>query len=140
MCGWLLSITAFYAAPSLSSDDAVGVYASYQQSVFQVRIVELASGSQASLGTGFIVADGSLLATNYHVISSKIFEPNKYRIEIEKDGEALVLDVAAVDAVHDLALLAVSNDEAGAGVFFESEPEQEDEIVSLEPVFSQYAL
>ena len=103
----VLFLLALLGVGAKASDDAVVVYAAFQESVFQVRIIELASGSRASLGTGFIVADGSLLATNYHVISSKIFEPDKYRIEIEKDGEALLLAVVAVDAVYDLALLAV---------------------------------
>lgn len=98
----------FVMGGAKASDDAVGVYAAFQESVFQVRIIELASGSQASLGTGFIIADGTLLATNYHVVSSKIFEPEKYRIEIEKDDTPWVLDVVAVDAVHDLALLAIA--------------------------------
>ena len=100
----------FVIGGARASDDAVGVYAAFQESVFQVRIIELASGSQASLGTGFIIADGTLLATNYHVVSSKIFEPEKYRIEIEKDDTSWVLDVVAVDAVHDLALLAIAED------------------------------
>ncbi|HEY7774602.1 MAG TPA: serine protease [Marinagarivorans sp.] len=92
-----------------ASTDAVGVYAAYQNSIFQVRIIEVASGSRASLGTGFVVADGSMLATNYHVIASKIFKPDKYRIEIEKAGQTQTLKVLAVDVVHDLALLAVDN-------------------------------
>ena len=91
---------ALLASRVNASDDAVVVYAAFQESVFQVRIIELASGSRASLGTGFIV------------ISSKIFEPDKYRIEIEKNGEALHLGVVAVDAVYDLALLAVIKPES----------------------------
>ncbi len=86
-------------------EQAVDVYASYNSSVFQVRIIELGSGSQSSLGTGFLVVDGQFMASNYHVVSAKVFEPNKYRIEVEVKGEKLALDILAVDVVNDLAIL-----------------------------------
>jgi S1-C subfamily serine protease len=90
-----------------ASGDAVGVYAKYQRSVFQVKIIELESDSRSSLGTGFVVGDGTLLATNYHVIATKLFDPDKYRIEIEREGDVFELQIVAANVVNDLALLKV---------------------------------
>ena len=102
---------AFYNLPAKATNEAVGVYAAYESSVFQVRIIELGSGSQSALGTGFLVGDGTWLATNYHVISAKVFEPNKYRIEIEYKKNKISLTVLAVDVINDLAILKINNAE-----------------------------
>lgn len=78
-----------------------------RDSIYQIRIIELKSGSQSALGTGFLVAP-NLLATNYHVVSSSVLEPEKYRIEITTDDKKTrPLSVATVDVVHDLAVLEI---------------------------------
>ncbi len=81
------------------------VYSLHRDSVFQIRIVEINSGSQAMLGSGFVVNDGNLIATNYHVVSSKVLSPEKYRIEIEIAGKQHEFEVLDLDVVADLALL-----------------------------------
>lgn len=88
-----------------TSNPAEQVYAEYNESIVQVKIVEVNAESQSSLGTGFFVADGNYLATNYHVVSSVAMEPEKYRIEIEFQDEKLNLVLLFVDVVNDLAVL-----------------------------------
>lgn len=99
----------------LANDNAIEVYAAYQASVYQVKIIEVASGSQSSLGTGFVVFDSKTLATNYHVIASKVFDPEKYRIEIQRDDDTIVFNVAHIDVVNDLAILQPIKDEVFLG-------------------------
>lgn len=86
---------------------ADGVYSRYAPSLYQIRIMENRSGSRAALGSGFVVSGGKLIATNYHVISNKVMEPDKYRIEIDLGGKPQIASIVRVDVVHDLALLAV---------------------------------
>lgn len=74
-------------------------------SIYQIRIMDTHSGSRAALGSGFLVSDGRLLATNYHVVSSAVMEPKKYRIEIDHQGQTLTAQVQQVDVIHDLALI-----------------------------------
>jgi serine protease Do len=91
-------------SPSAPSPSADQIFSDLEKSVFQIRIIELKSGSQLALGTGFLVK-GDRIATNYHVISSAALEPEKYRIEIDWQHEKLALTLLQVDVVNDLALL-----------------------------------
>ena len=90
--------------------NASSVYADYEEAVYQLRIIELESNSQSSLGTGFLVSNALnqlKIATNYHVVSATLFDPKKYRIEFNISGfaEPQVLFVSSIDVVNDLALL-----------------------------------
>ena len=87
------------------ANQAESVYARYHESIVQIRILEIHSGSQSSLGTGFFISDGYLMATNYHVVSSVAMKPEKYKIEIEYGGQKHHLQLLAVDAINDLAIL-----------------------------------
>lgn len=89
------------------SDERVSadtIFSSLENALFQIRIMEEKSGSQVALGSGFLVA-GNRVATNYHVVSFVVLEPDKYRIEIELQDVKQSLSVLTVDVVNDLALL-----------------------------------
>jgi serine protease Do len=86
---------------SVSADT---IFSSLENSLFQIRIVEKKSGSQVALGSGFLVA-GNRVATNYHVVSFVVREPDKYRVEIDLHDVKQHLSVWTVDVVNDLALL-----------------------------------
>jgi serine protease Do len=117
-------------AQSISADQ---VFSSLERSVFQIRIMEEKSGSQVALGTGFLVAD-ERLATNYHVVSSAVLEPTKYRIEIDWQEQPLELAVIRVDVVNDLALLRLPNPLENAPSIFQlarSKPKKGELLYSL---------
>lgn len=98
----LLGISQTAQSRSYSADNLFEVFSS---SIFQVKIVDIESGSQSSIGTGFIVADGNSLATNYHVVASLVHQPDQYRAEISLNGLDIELTLDSFDIVHDLALL-----------------------------------
>lgn len=102
---FILVALFFCQFPQAFANPAELVYAEYSKSIVQVKIVEVNAESQSALGTGFFVADGNYLATNYHVVSSVAMEPKKYRIEIEFEDEKYHLELMAVDVVNDLAVL-----------------------------------
>lgn len=83
---------------------ADAIFSNLENSLFQIRIMEQKSGSQVALGSGFLVA-GNRVATNYHVVSFVVLEPDKYRIEIDVRDVKQSLSVLTVDVVNDLALL-----------------------------------
>lgn len=87
--------------------DAEQAFAEFGSSIFQVRIINLKSHNLNSSGTGFFVADGHLVATNYHVISSVVLEPQEYKVVIKREGREVALEVVAIDVVNDLAVLRV---------------------------------
>ena len=86
--------------------DSKGIYKLNQDRVFQVRVLNRETGKKSSIGSGFIVGDGHQLATNYHVISQVILEPELFYISyIGNDGAEGELTLQALDVAHDLALL-----------------------------------
>lgn len=89
------------------SATAAESFSSHSNSIFQIRIMNASSKSQSSLGSGFFVGDGRLLATNYHVVSSVVLEPQKYVAEIDIGEVTHQLEVVGIDVIHDLAVLSV---------------------------------
>ncbi len=93
-------------APPAAAMDSKNIYQLNQQRVFQVRVLNRETGKKSSIGSGFIVGDGSQVATNYHVISQVILEPELFYISfIGKDGQEGELKLLGLDVARDLALL-----------------------------------
>lgn len=85
---------------------ASALFESAQQQVFQIRVIDLASGDKFSIGSGFGVARDGRIATNFHVVSSFVHEPEKYRLEaVAHDMEVQPVSLVAIDVVHDLAIV-----------------------------------
>ena len=82
------------------------IYERTRPLLLQVRTLLKTQDSQASVGSGFLVDDGSLLITNYHVVSQYALQPGRYRLVYASvDGKQGPLQLLAFDVVHDLALL-----------------------------------
>ncbi|MFL2840685.1 MAG: serine protease [Pseudohongiellaceae bacterium] len=87
-------------------DIAEELYSRYESSVYRVEVVTPGVENKASVGTGFVIGRPDILASNYHVVSNVVNEPDRYRLEWEGvDGRRGSLKVLAVDVVHDLAIL-----------------------------------
>ena len=65
-------------------------------------------------GTGFVVADGHLVVTNYHVLPELLDYENQQRLAVfagrGRDARVFLAEVVAEDPMHDLALLRISGD------------------------------
>lgn len=89
---------------SVASTEAV--FKQYQNRLLQIRIVDKATSSKSTIGSGFFIDNNGTIATNYHVISKHVFEPKQYRIEyVSSDGKVHEADLLHIDVIHDLALL-----------------------------------
>lgn len=105
----LLIATLFLACGSVAAMDSQQIFESYEDAVFQIRVINRATGKKSSIGSGFIYADGGQLVTNYHVVSQFIERPDDYDLSyVSADGRSGSLTLRAVDAVHDLALLTAN--------------------------------
>lgn len=82
------------------------VFKQYQNRLLQIRIVDKATNSKSTIGSGFFIDNNGTIATNYHVISKHVFEPKQYRIEyVTQDGKIHNAQLLHIDVIHDLALL-----------------------------------
>ncbi|MBV7433658.1 serine protease [Cardiobacteriaceae bacterium TAE3-ERU3] len=81
------------------------LFAKYKKSIYQIRAINEATGQKTSIGSGFIVGDGSMLATNYHVVSDAVQKENRILSYVDSEDNEGTLELLGVDVVHDLAVL-----------------------------------
>jgi serine protease Do len=93
-------------AAAAVSPSAQRLYERARSQLLQVRTLLKGQDSQASVGSGFVVGDGGLIVTNYHVVSQVALQPARYRLVYTRvDGREGELQLLGFDAVHDLALV-----------------------------------
>lgn len=90
---------------TIPQDEAEQLFSSHKQSIFQIRVIELATGNKATIGSGFLVDNRGYIATNFHVVSSYVHQPSRYRLMYATvDGDTGPLQLIDIDVVHDLAI------------------------------------
>ncbi len=88
------------------TDEAQGIYKRCQESVYQIQVVDLATGKKSAIGSGFRISSQGHLATNYHVVSSAVNKPKLYRVEVvREDNTTEALTIQNIDVIHDLAIV-----------------------------------
>ena len=101
-----LAVLLVGAAGYARANDAQELFAEARASIYQVRVMEEGSGEKAAIGSGFQVRADGLIATNFHVVSPAVHEPDKYQLEYAADdGATGALEIVGFDVVHDLALV-----------------------------------
>ncbi len=104
--GILLTITATESIAQANT--ASSLFERGKQAVYQIRVIDVASGDKYSIGSGFQISADGYVGTNFHVVSAFVHEPEKYRLEyIRHDGEVHPVTLLLTDVVHDLALLKI---------------------------------
>lgn len=103
---WCCFLAVWAQALLLKEDFSIsGLFDQYKTSIYQIRVISEATGQKTSIGSGFVVGDGTLLATNYHVISD-IVQKERHRLEyVDGNDDTGALTLMDVDVVHDLALV-----------------------------------
>jgi serine protease Do len=95
-------------APASVSSTAEGIYRSARSKLLQIRTVLAASGRQTTLGSAFLVDNGGIAITNYHVVSQFVLEPDLYRLEyFTAAGDHGTLQLLAFDLANDLAAVRI---------------------------------
>ena len=86
--------------------DTAEVYATWRDRIVQIQVIDRQADSKAGIGSGFFAGQPDWVVTNYHVIAELVNESGRYRSRyLAEDGREGELQLLAVDAVHDLALL-----------------------------------
>jgi len=102
---WVL-LGALLVVPSSYAGTASDLFNDLKQRVYQIRVIDVASGNKTSIGSGFQVTKDGYVATNFHVVSSYVHEPDKYRLEaVNYDNDTDEIDLLGFDVIHDLAVV-----------------------------------
>src|SRR5258706_2333350 len=97
---------AISMVPAALSASAREAMARARPSVVQIKGFFGTNSAQAFHGTGFAVAAGGVLLTNYHVVAEQVLYPEKYRLEYRTTaGKVGKITVLAIDVRHDLAVV-----------------------------------
>lgn len=108
----LLSILLGMQLPlfAQSKNSGAQVFDKVKPYVFQVKVAQSDDSPKASYGSGFIFSRKDWVATNYHVIASVLTEPERnYKVFVTLPDKTVEGEILAFDAVHDLAILKISN-------------------------------
>lgn len=99
-------ILAMILSPVQAAMDSQTLFQTYENRVFQIRVVHRETGRKRSIGSGFVFGRSDRLATNYHVVSQFMEKPDVYHLRyLASDGSEGEVRLIAVDAVHDLAVV-----------------------------------
>ena len=99
--------------------------------VYQIKTAVAAEASKASYGSGFVIDENGVLATNFHVVSDALHQPEKYKIFLV-DGEASIeAKVLKVNIVNDLAIIKVDKKFPRHAIFAARMPRTGEKIYSL---------
>ena len=89
-----------------AENNTVNIYSDVENSVYQIRVLNKQTRKKSVIGSGFVVGRSDILATNYHVVSSYVNEPETYDLEyFSTSGETGSLELLDLDVVHDLAVV-----------------------------------
>lgn len=105
----LLSLFIFislFNLPARAELNTASIYSNVEKSVYQIRVINKQTGKKSSIGSGFVVTKDNILATNYHVVSEYINDPDVFLLEfLSTDGKKGPLELIDFDIVHDLAVV-----------------------------------
>lgn len=103
----LVSLFIFcFTAQLHAVENAEALFKQLAPSLYQIKLIDIASGEKSSIGSGFQITEDGLVATNYHVISGYARHPEKYKMQyLDQQGNSGELLLKSVDVINDLALV-----------------------------------
>jgi len=112
------------------------LFESLKPGLFTVEVVHRTSNNKNAQGSAFLVTDDGMRATNYHVVSEYVLDPERFSLRYRNAaGDTGGLEVLDVDVLHDLALVRFADGEpgeaAGAFALAESEPRMGETVLAL---------
>jgi len=125
-------LSCLVSAAHAEEENAAKLFGRFKDRIFQIRVINLKAEEKAALGTGFLVAEDDLIATNFHVISELVHNPGQYRLEyLDEQGNKGPLELLDIDVINDLALLRTDPLGLSPLTLPDSIPTQGDTIFSL---------
>lgn len=102
----LLFLTVSWSIQAQAELNTANIYSNVEKSVYQIRVINKRTGKKSSIGSGFVVTKDNILATNYHVVSEYVNDPDVFSLEfLSTSGQTGSLELMDFDIVHDLAVV-----------------------------------
>jgi S1-C subfamily serine protease len=125
---WILFSVSF----QVLAEQAQQLFNTLKPALYQIRLIEQASGNKSSIGSGFQIDPNGVIATNYHVISGFVQHDSQYRLEyLDNQGNKAALEVLDVDVINDLALVKRAEPSVNYFALAQLPPSQGADIFSL---------
>jgi len=103
---FLILFTLSISVSAQAELNTASIYSNVEKSVYQIRVINKQTGKKSSIGSGFVVTKDNILATNYHVVSEYINDPEVFSLEfLSTSGKRGTLELIDFDIVHDLAVV-----------------------------------
>ena len=95
-----------YTSQATAELNTETIYTAAENSVYQIRVINKQTGKKSSIGSGFVVTKDNILATNYHVVSEFVNNPETFSLQfLSTSGKTGTLELVDFDIVHDLAVV-----------------------------------
>ncbi|PWR00191.1 S1 family peptidase [Leucothrix pacifica] len=102
----LLVLFSSVTQVAVALTDTSSIYEEVESSVYQIRVINNETGKKVAIGSGFVVQQDNILATNYHVVSEYVNGSDVFKLEyLSTDGETGPLELLDLDVIHDLAVV-----------------------------------
>ncbi len=122
----LLALAPLQAPPSSEA-----AYARLKPSLFTIEIHSGNREAKSSLGSGYIVGPGGLMATNYHVVASFVDDPVRNQLRAKGEAGEFPLSLVQFDLVHDIALVRAAGVSGRPLALATAPPEAGERIISF---------
>lgn len=114
---FICALPAFANNLPKPSSTAQALFEKAEKDLLKLRVLTKNGRSQSSVGSAFLIGTGNLAVTNFHVVSQIALEPETYFGEYKNTrGESGDFVVLAVDVLHDLAIVRVTQQQ-GTGFY-----------------------
>ena len=99
----LLVLLALLAPQATTTPE--GAYARLKPSLFTIEIHSGNREAKSSLGSGYLVSEDGLIATNYHVVESFVDDPVRNQLRAKGEGGEFPLTLIQFDLINDIAIV-----------------------------------
>ncbi len=130
--GVVSAVVSAIAPSAAMANEAEQLFNTLKPALYQIRLIEQATGNKSSIGSGFQIDESGVIATNYHVISGYVQHQNKFKLEyLDNQGNKAPLEVLDVDVINDLALVKRLDQSTSFFSLAPQPPSQGEKIYSL---------
>jgi len=125
----LLVLLALLAPQATTTPE--GAYARLKPSLFTIEIHSGNREAKSSLGSGYLVSEDGLIATNYHVVESFVDDPVRNQLRAKGEGGEFPLTLIQFDLINDIAIVRAAGVSGKPLALSALPPEEGERIISF---------